>query len=120
MDKFLGWQSNIPIALANGWKPLGGTMINRARGAPEGKRMTRKKGKTVGFLLLVRPPRRRIPARDARAPSFALSGENQNHTPAARSRTVPARRNARKPLRPFGRKKKTASLGGKRSDLYPY
>ena len=103
----------MPVATASGWKPFGGTAINRARGAPKGKRMIGKKGKTVGFLLLARPPRRRNPARDARAPSFALLGENQNHTPAARSRTVPARRSARNPrlleagipLRPVGRKK---------------
>ena len=75
--------------------------------------MIGKKGKTVGFLLLVRPPRRRNPARDARAPSFALSGEHPSCAPAARSRTVPTRRCARTPrlleagipLRPVGRKK---------------
>ena len=48
--------------------------------------MTRKKEETVGFFLLVRPPRRRNLTRDARAPHFALSGENPNRAPAARSR----------------------------------
>ena len=77
-----GGSHPMPVATASGWQPLGGTTINRARGAPEGKRMIGKKGKTVGFPLLVRPPRRRNPARDARAPRFALSGENTNCVPA--------------------------------------
>ena len=53
--------------------------------------MIGKKEETVGFLLLVRPPRRRNPARDARALRFALSGENPNRALAPRRRTFPAR-----------------------------
>ena len=78
-----GGSQPVPVATASGWKPFGGTTLNRARGAPEGKRMIGKKEETAGFFLLVRPPRRRNPARDARAPRFALSGEKQILRPLA-------------------------------------
>ena len=45
------------IATASGWKPFGGTTPLRAQRVLKGKGLIRKKGKTAGVPLLVRPPR---------------------------------------------------------------
>ena len=83
-------------ATASGWKPFCGTMPLRAQRVLKGKGLIRKKGKTAGVPLLVRPPRVAAtfpPAMRGHPPHLAgaIPYNDLSVSPLARRSTSPQR-----------------------------